>query len=103
ALQVHAGRLQGQPRAHYRLAREVPLTRMLHDGTGGHIIDALPGKAILLDDTAQYFGEHFLVANLRVGTVAAREGDADATDNGDSPWARSDQHKLCLRDLGREL
>ena len=51
-----------------------------------------PFSAVLVDHRLQRRGEHFLVADARVGAVCAREGYARAADDCDAPGLRSDQH-----------
>ena len=41
ALQIESRRLRGEARAEHRLARQVPLARMLHHRAGGDVVQAL--------------------------------------------------------------
>ena len=51
-----------------------------------------PCKAVAIDDAAQRRGQHFLVAHLRIGAIAACERNAHAADDGDASRCCSDQH-----------
>ena len=65
---------------------------MLHDGACRDVVQALTLQAVSIDDAAQGGGEHFLISNLCIGAVAAREWNAYAADDGDASRSGSDQH-----------
>ena len=92
ALQVEARRFRGEPAAEHRFARQIPLAGVLHDRAGRDLVQTLALQAEALDDAAQRRGQHFLIADLRVGAVAARERNAHAADDRDATRRCSDQH-----------
>jgi hypothetical protein len=90
ALQVESRCLRGETRSEYRLARQVPLARVLHHRAGGDIVEALSLQPEALHHAAQRRRQHLLIAHLRVGAAAAYEGNAYAPDDCDAPWLCSD-------------
>ena len=92
-LQIEAGRFRGQPGPQHRLARQVPLTRVLHDRACRDVVQTLALQPETLHHCAQGGGQHFLIAHLSVGAVAPYERNARTTDNCNAPWTCSDQHR----------
>jgi hypothetical protein len=87
------GCFRGESGAEHRLARQIPLARVLHDRARGDIVQALALQPEALDHAAQCGGQHLLIADLRVSAVAARKRNAHAADDRDAPWTGSDQHR----------
>ena len=85
ALHVESRRLGREPGIEQRLARQVPLARMLHDRAGDDVAEPLPLERELVHDRLQGGGEHFLVADARVSALRPRKGYAGAADDCDAP------------------
>jgi hypothetical protein len=91
-LDVEARSLGIEPRRQHAFAHQVEVLRVLQHRAGNDIAQPLSRQPEAVDDAAQHGGEHVLVALLRIGAVGAGEGNAGATDDGDSPYLRSCQH-----------
>ena len=63
----------------------------------GDVAQPLARDAVLRDQRLQYRGVHVLVADARIGAVAARERNAHAADDGDATNVGSDQHGELLK------
>src|SRR6185503_19175020 len=85
ALHVEARSLRRESGVEQRLARQVPLARMLHHGTRDDVAEPEPLQRELLYDRLEGGREHLLVADARVGALRARERDAGAADDRDPP------------------
>ena len=74
----------------HALAHQVEVLGVLEHGAAGDIAQALAREAVFGDQRLQYRGVHVLVADARIGAVAARERNAHAADHGDSDerWIR---------------
>ena len=66
---------------------------MLDDGAGDGIAQPLALQLVALDDAPEGGGEHFLVADARIGAVRAREWNAQAANDGDPPDCGADEHR----------
>ena len=97
ALHVDAGSLRIEAGRQHALAHQVEVLGVLEHGAAGDIAEALAREAVFGDQRLQYRGVHVLVADARIGAVAARERNAHAADHGDATNIGSDQHGQLLR------
>ncbi len=100
ALDVESRRLRIELGGHQCFAHQVEVPRMLDDRAADHIAEPMALQAEALDHGMQRRGQQFLVALARVGAVGAREGNAAAADDGDTPGCCKGQHDG-LQDCGR--
>ena len=95
-----AGRLRVEPADEHALADQVVVLRVLDDGAGDGVAQALALQLVALDDAAEGGGQHFLVADARVGAVRASEWNAEAANDGDPPDCGADEHRTLPRKRG---
>ena len=81
-----------RPDDKHALAHQVEVLGVLEHRAAGDIAQPLAREAVFGDQRLQHRGEHVLVADARIGAVAARERDAHAADDGDATNVGSDQH-----------
>src|SRR5580658_2370266 len=84
ALHVKPWGLRVESRGQNAFAHEVVVARMLDDGAGDGVPQALARELEALDDSPEGLGEHLLVADLSIGAVRARERQAKPADDGDA-------------------
>src|SRR5947209_15205217 len=65
---------------------------MLGDGARGDVVQPLPVQTITVHHRPQSRRQHFLIAHLGIGAMAACERDANAADDRDASTACSNQH-----------
>jgi hypothetical protein len=85
-LQVVGGRVGRQRAPEHRLTREVEVAAVLQNGPRRHLPGALALEAESADEPVERGGEHVLVRDPRVRTVAACEGDPVAADDACQPF-----------------
>jgi hypothetical protein len=86
ALHVVGRRARMQARGLRRLARQVPVARMLDHRPRGDLAEHLALQRILVHQRFHRRGGHVEVAGMGVGGVGARERDAGAAEDGDASW-----------------
>jgi hypothetical protein len=81
-------RLAVERRAEHDLAREVEVARVLEDGAGGDLVDALAGQPEARGEPVDHRRQHVLVGRLGVGSAGAGEGNSVAADDHCRPSRR---------------
>jgi len=86
-----AGHLQRRPRGLRRqagaqngFASQIPVARMGGDSARDDIVNLAPCQIVLINQRLQGIGKHVQIAQLRVSSVGATEGNPGSADDGDT-------------------
>ena len=80
-----AGRGGGELGAEHRLAREVPVLGVRHDGAADRLVDVRAREAVLVDEPVEHASQHLQVGFVGIERVGAAERDAHAADHRHAP------------------